>query len=181
LTSFVPRLHSSWRVLLLLLVGLLFFLAVPLPAAAHSRLVQSDPAAGQVLTAGPATVRLTFSEQAALDFSSIQVLDRGRHRLDTGPVTQPGGDRLSLQVGVQPNLPTGIYTGIWRVVSAVDGHLTESSFAFTVLRPGEPTPTPGAEPTAVAGSPGDTGGSQSPEGNTPPPSPIRWLLRSLAL
>ncbi len=161
-------------------LALLTLVALPLPAAAHSQLVTASPAIGQVLTAGPSEVRLTFSEQVALDFSSIQVLDRGRHRLDTGPLTQPGGDRLSLRIGVQPDLPTGVYTVVWRVVSAVDGHLTESNYAFKVFLPGEPTPTPGAEPTPDASVPGTTTAPPS-EGNTPPPSPIRWVFRAVAL
>ncbi len=174
-----PRLHHSWRVLLLLL-GCVLLLVAPIPAAAHSQLVSADPAPGQVLAVAPTEIRLTFSERVAFDFSGIQVLDRGRHRLDTGPVTQPNGNPLALRVAVQPGLKSGVYTVVWRVVSAVDGHLTESSYAFTVLVAGEPTPTPGAEPTPEGIAP-ETGPPSAPEGNTPPPDPIRWGLRALAL
>jgi copper transport protein len=179
LTVSSPRLHHSWRVLLLLL-GCVLLLVAPIPAAAHSQLVSADPSPGQVLTAPPTEIRLTFSEQVALDFSAIQVLDRGRHRLDTGPVTQPNGDPLRLRVAVTPDLKSGVYTVVWRVVSAVDGHLTESRYAFTVLVAGEPTPTPGAEPTPPVIAP-ETGPPSAPEGNTPPPDPVRWGVRALAL
>lgn len=163
-----------------MLLGLGSLVLPPIPAAAHSQLVSADPAPGAVLAAAPTEIRLTFSEQVAVDFSGIQVLDRGRHRLDTGPVTQPNGDRLALRVAVTPGLKSGIYTVVWRVVSAVDGHLTESSYAFTLRPAGEPTPPPGAEPTPEAGTPEPTTPA-APEGTTPPPDPVRWVLRAAAL
>lgn len=128
----------------LLAVPLLAVLA-PSGAHAHDQLVSSDPADGQVLTAPPTQVVLTFSSQVIDLSQDVQLtLPDGQRR-----------DGLDVVVGgstVTATLPDGLgggeYGVQWRVVSG-DGHPIEGSFRFTVDAPAA-TPSDAAAPTGPA-------------------------------
>ncbi len=57
-----------------------------------------------------------------------------------------------MDVSLQPNLPPGVYTVVWRSDSNDDGHVLTASFFFTVANPDGTVPTlsPGANPGANA-------------------------------
>jgi copper transport protein len=103
----------------------------PASAFAHAGLLSADPAAGARLGASPEAVRLTFSEQPQASLSEIRVLG------PAGAPEQLGGPRLAeadpstLEVPLR-RLGKGLYTVSWKVISAVDGHATEGTFAFGV-------------------------------------------------
>ncbi len=126
---------------LALFAALLLSFAVSGVSLAHSRLTGSTPAAGARLAQSPERIVITFSEGAEPEFSTFALLDRSRthFELDHPPLLE--GDKVS--IFVQPNLPPGAYTVQWKVVSALDGHLTRGSIPFRIL---------GAEPTAIAGA-----------------------------
>lgn len=133
-------------------------------AQGHALLRSSDPAAGALLDAAPSEVRLTFTEPPDRDLSAIHVLDRTGEQVEAGRFE--GVRAAALQVRVPlVDLPNGVYTVSWRVVSTVDGHLTAGAFAFGI----------GVSP---AGAPPLPGTSEAP--STPPPSPLgvagKWLL-----
>src|SRR5690349_25034461 len=93
-------------------------------ALAHSLLVNSNPASGAQLTSPPASVQMTFSEGVALDFSSFAVIDRARQHYESSAPPVLDSTKGHVTVALQPNLPAGTYIVQWKVVSAVDGHLT---------------------------------------------------------
>ena len=127
------------------------------PAAAHTALVSSSPAAGATVEA-PASVSLTFNE-ALLDIGAqIVVLDAEGGNHASGDVYFP--DPSTVRVDVAP-LGPGSYTAEWRVVSA-DGHPIEGSLPFTVVA--APSPTPSPTPSATP----EPSGSAAP---TPSASP----------
>lgn len=160
------------------MLALGLFLIAPQGTAAHPQLVRTEPAARQVLDRAPTEVGIWFNEAVTLEFSAIQVLDRARREYAVGPLEQPDGDPSRLRIALQPNLPSGTYNVIWRILSTVDGHVLEGRFIFTVRLPGEPTPTPGPEPEPL---PDDTSAPPTDEPTTPAVSPVRWLVRALAL
>ncbi|HUS14825.1 MAG TPA: copper resistance protein CopC [Chloroflexia bacterium] len=170
---------GAWRRDVLVATALLVWLGAAgvVPVAwAHAQLVRSDPAARAVLPVAPARVDLTLSEAITPEFSTMEVLDRARNVVSVAPLSQPAGN-TSLRVGLQPGLRNGTYTVLWRVVSAVDGHVTQGNFAFIVQAAGGPIETPGPALTPVAG-----GGTPSDEDESSPPPPAgRWLARALAL
>jgi copper transport protein len=126
---------------------------------AHGGLSRADPAPGAALGASPKSIRLFFTEAPEASLSDIAIVDlKGNAYQTDGPQAVPG-DPLSLIVALRP-LERGVYLVNWRVVSAVDGHLTSGSYAFGV----------GVVPTTAAtGSPA-----------MPAPTPLevsaRWLL-----
>jgi copper transport protein len=156
-------------------VVLLLSLIFAPQAAAHARLQSSNPPAGAVVPQTPAMVQLTLSEAISPQFSQIQVLDRTRHDVSTGPVAVDLRDPATMGVALQPGLPSGVYTVVWRAISAVDGHVTLGNFAFTIQVPGQ------AAAVAPAAAPESGGVGADAGGSSPPPPLLRWIWRALVL
>jgi methionine-rich copper-binding protein CopC len=92
-------------------------------AAAHARLVRSNPADKAVLTAPPARVELWFNE----------LLDQGFHSLEVIPAAQLKTKRTRVSIALKL-LPPGDYVIEWRVLSR-DGHSAPGRLRFTVKAP----------------------------------------------
>jgi copper transport protein len=110
------------------------------PASAHAVLESSTPGQGSRVSAPPAAVTLVFSEEVGVAARALQVLDPRGRRVDRADPGHADGDARTLQVAIAPELPTGSYTVVWRVVSA-DGHPASGTFAFGVgVDAGAPPP-----------------------------------------
>jgi copper transport protein len=104
---------------------------VPATAAlAHSKLEESEPAAGAQLAQSPPQVLLRFNEPVEISLGAIRVFDHNGHQIKTSTAHHPGG--IGSQVAVDlPKLADGGYVVAWRVVSA-DSHPVHEAFTFTV-------------------------------------------------
>jgi copper transport protein len=121
-------------------------------ASAHAQFVRSQPEANAVLAQSPIEVLIWFTESVEIGFSEIQVVDATGARQDNGD-THVHNDPTNPGVTLKPNLLQGTYTVAWRVLSAVDGHRTAGTFAFTVgVAPIGPPQTSETPPDAFAGS-----------------------------
>jgi methionine-rich copper-binding protein CopC len=98
--------------------------ALAAPAAAHSTLESSDPAAGSSVPASPRHIVLTFSEDPDAKLSLVGVIDSSGATVPgvSAPEAVPD-EKLQLRVTPSRPLDDGVYTVNWRVVSAVDGHV----------------------------------------------------------
>ena len=113
-------------------VLLLPLLLASLPAAAHSELRQSLPAAGAVLMQAPEQIELLFNER-------VQVTALRLYR--------EGGEEISLprrsirttsrEIIALPPLPPGAYRAEWRIISA-DGHPVGGVIPFRIEAPNRP-------------------------------------------
>ena len=112
------------------LACLVLGLSIATASHAHAFLDHADPKVGSVRQDAPADVRLWFNEAVEPAFSSIEVLDAGGKRVQTGPVQVDGAHRMVLRVAL-PKLPAGAYVVRWRAVS-VDTHATEGRFGFRI-------------------------------------------------
>jgi copper transport protein len=137
----------------------LLIIAAGQQASAHSGLRFSSPLSGATLGATPARIHLTFAERPEPTLATIRVVDTKGAAFQVDKPEAVADDPLSLFVRVRP-LDRGVYTVYWRVVSAVDGHVSAGAFVFGVLM----------APTAVA----------APEAETNA-SPIEAVARSLLL
>lgn len=106
-------------------------LALAQPAFAHAVLVRSTPEANASLTTAPTTVEIFFSETLEASFSTILVYDSAGNLVTSGDARLDPADATHLIVPLQ-SLPDGVYTVSWRVLSAVDGHITSGAFPFAV-------------------------------------------------
>jgi methionine-rich copper-binding protein CopC len=102
------------------------------PAFPHAALVRSTPSARATLSRVPARVELWFNERLEPAYSSLSVQNASGVPVDQRDVLVGPDDRRRLSVGV-PALSPGRYVVRYRVLS-VDGHVVESTFAFTVKR-----------------------------------------------
>jgi len=103
---------------------------LPAVARAHSQLARSQPARGAAVARAPERVRLWFTERLEPAFASLSVWSEAGAQVDAGDAAVDAADPILLSVST-PNLAAGRYTVRYRILS-VDGHIVESSFAFTV-------------------------------------------------
>ncbi|MEP6775974.1 MAG: copper resistance protein CopC, partial [Chloroflexota bacterium] len=169
-----PVLRISSLILAFVLVAWLLY---PPIASAHAELIRSTPSAGESLDASPQTMRLEFGESVSLDFSTIQVYDRARTPQKAGALGQPSGESNVIKTSLPNTLGPGVYTVVWRVISAADGHVTAGSFAFRVRNT-----------TAAAGSAQDAGPiapdaqlAAVAEAQIESGDPFRWVIRAITM
>ncbi len=118
------------RALLFYIVVLLGFGLGMSGAAAHSRLVKSDPSARAVLDKAPKVLKLWFNEAVEPAFAKIWIVPAQGPQI---PLTSQGdnSDRKLLVVTLPDNLPAGPVNIGYHVLS-VDGHVIEEKLSFTV-------------------------------------------------
>ncbi len=120
------------------LVALLLTLAaLPASALAHATLEATTPARGATARVEPKQVVLRFDEAVEGNFGAVRVFDARGDRVDSGPVTHPGGAGARLAVALKPGLRNGTYTATYRVISA-DSHPVSGGFVFSIGAAGAP-------------------------------------------
>lgn len=135
------------------------------PAAAHARLIGSDPEDGATVDVAPVEIVLEFSERVQEDFAQVAVLDADDgHHEDGEPVVS--GSTVTQAVNA---LSAGDYRISYRVGSS-DGHPISGTLTFTVTAREDAEPVASPEPThtAPASPPAQT---QSPEPTEPAETP----------
>lgn len=126
-----PRLRVG-LLLLLLLAGSSALLR-PQTAEAHATLVRSEPAVAGGYADAPRSITLWFSETLEADYSRIDLLRPDGSRATTNtPTALAGSTEPALQLLLDDALSDGAYTVVWSVLSAVDGHVSNGVFSFTV-------------------------------------------------
>jgi methionine-rich copper-binding protein CopC len=108
--------------------------AMPGLASAHARYKSSTPGKGEVVSAPPAQVEITFTEdiQKVSGSYSMAVSDAGGAIASTGPAVIDEQDRSKMSVPLASNLPPGRYVVHWSNVSDGDGDPASGEFAFYV-------------------------------------------------
>lgn len=129
---------------MLLLVGLLVIITA-VPAAAHARLVGTDPAEDAVLPTRPAAVRLIFDQpvQAVAGGITLFAADGPPRTLDGTAVGE------TFEVPLPDDLGPGTYLIGWRVRSE-DAHPISGVLEFSIGRRGPPPSGPQPTVTDVA-------------------------------
>jgi len=118
------------RLAVFFLLPALLLLTAPL-VRAHASLVKSDPPANSAQKIPPTRVQLFFSEALESGFSAVSVLDRAGAAYDQRDLRSIADNSSGLEISLN-EMPLGLYTVAWQVLSAVDGHVTKGSFVFTI-------------------------------------------------
>ncbi|HVL54541.1 MAG TPA: copper resistance protein CopC [Vitreimonas sp.] len=147
------------------LLALLAWLLVPLPAAAHAELQATFPEAGASLSSSPQAVAARFSEALAGE-SSIDVVAGDGTVVAAGGIDPEDGRRLI--AALESDLAPGTYEVRWRAFGS-DGHLERGTFGFTVLAPTPPPAT--LEPTSATATPDPSPSATALPTEVPLPSP----------
>ena len=106
------------------------FIAFPNFAAAHTKIIGADPAKDAVLTTPPTAVNLMFAKALEPKFSAIRILDASGKQVDKANTTVKGDGHNEMSVDL-PQLPAGVYTVMWNIVS-LDGHKMKGDYTFTI-------------------------------------------------
>lgn len=112
------------------------------PAVAHDTLVSSSPADGETLTASPAEIRLTFSDDALPIAPQVIVFPEGTPPGEAQEATVDGRD---VHLALPDPLAEGTYRVSWSVVSS-DGHRIEGTYLFHLDADGDGVVTASATP-----------------------------------
>lgn len=152
----VPNIYLLGGTVLALFCGAL---TSATPGNAHSDLLRSSPISDTVLSASPGEIIFFFSEPVVVETSDVQLVDSADAPYDLNDFHHHG-DATNPGLGVQPNLPSGVYTVQWDVISATDGHQSSGSFSFEVVsNPLMGTPSVSVRP--VDEDAGDSSGGSS--------------------
>lgn len=98
------------------------------PALAHATVAGSDPAESSRLTAVPAKVTMTFSEDVSVGAGFLKVVDSKGNTVSTGNATSTGRD---VSVAMASGLGDGSYIVSYRITSA-DSHPIDGAYSFVV-------------------------------------------------
>ena len=128
----------------ILLAGFGIFAALS-PAAAHTDLVRTSPAADSQVNAAQETISLTFSEPPLVDGAAIVVMTSEGDILDS---PAPALDGASLSIPWPSDLIPGNVTVQWRA-TAQDGHVESGEFVFNYTAAAESTPVPTTSESAL--------------------------------
>lgn len=103
-------------------------------ASAHANYKSSTPAKGEVLSASPSQVSVTFTQdvQKITGTFGIEVANADGASVTSGEVALDDDDRSTMTVPLQPALPDGRYAVRWKNVSDADGDDANGAFSFYV-------------------------------------------------
>ena len=100
-------------------------------ASAHAVLESSTPQRGAVLKESPPEVTFAFNEPVEASLGAVRVFDTEANEVQTGEVERIGESGDEIGIALQDDLPDGVYTATYRVVSA-DSHAISGGLVFTV-------------------------------------------------
>jgi methionine-rich copper-binding protein CopC len=98
------------------------------PAAAHSLLLESAPAANSTVDAAPSVLRLRFNNRIEKRLSRVRLVDERGQTHDLSVAADGAADQLIAGV---PPVTAGRYRVEWQVLST-DGHVVTGRFTFRV-------------------------------------------------
>lgn len=109
-------------------------LLLPAAADAHAILDSTAPQRGEVLAEQPEQVAFYFSEPVETAFGAVRVFNSSGEEVQSGEALRPGDDGTGVAVALEPDLPDGTYTAVYRVISA-DSHPVSGGFVFSIGKP----------------------------------------------
>ncbi|HEX9708747.1 MAG TPA: CopD family protein [Candidatus Thermoplasmatota archaeon] len=118
------------------LLPLLLILALALGSAvgtayAHAIYQSSQPEANAILPAPPAGITVRLTERVSPGSASLAVTDSAGAHFERNATRISSIDTRVISTDVAPIDP-GVYTVVWRVTSADDGHPSAGAFSFCV-------------------------------------------------
>jgi methionine-rich copper-binding protein CopC/putative copper export protein/streptogramin lyase len=149
--------HSSALFLasfLILSIGFTFFVSFLYSdnVFGHAFLLESNPASSASLENAPARVEVFLSEPVDDSYSEVKVIGPDGKQIDNKDTQHFDGDQSTLGVTLpEGGLEDGVYTVSVKMLSQIDGHVTDGAFVFGI---GEKTSVPTGE-----GEQGAAGGS----------------------
>jgi copper transport protein len=114
-------------------------------AHAHATLVSSTPADGSRVEVSPRVVTLRFDESVRLVAGATHVITDDGTPADAGDA-HVAADGATVVIPLRPDLASGSYSAVWRVISA-DTHIVSGSIGFGVRQDARAPLSQGADPS----------------------------------
>ena len=128
------------------IVALLFLLPSAGDVFGHAFVLDSSPKPSESLEKPPAEVEVFLSEPVDDRYSEVKVLGPDGKQIDNKDTQHFDGDQSTLGVTLPgEGLEDGIYTVSTKMLSQIDGHVTDDAFVFGV---GETTSLPSSSGSA---------------------------------
>jgi copper transport protein len=99
---------------------------------AHAFVINSNPSPSQTLKSSPTKVEVYLSEPVDLRYSKLSVIDQNGKQVDNKNVQYANRDQTALSVILLPDIKDGLYTVSTKMLSQIDGHVTDNAFVFGV-------------------------------------------------
>ena len=121
-------------IFLIVAISILLFSLIPaIPKSyAHAFVIDSNPSPSQTLKSAPTKVQVHLSEPVDLKFSKITVIGPDGRQVDNKDIQYINGDQTALTVSLPPAIKGGVYTVYTKMLSQIDGHVTDNAFVFGV-------------------------------------------------
>ena len=98
----------------------------------HAFVIDSVPSPSQSLKTPPSKVQVSLSEPVDARYSKVSVVDANGEEVDKKDVHYVNGDHTLLSVSLPAGIEDGVYTVSTKMLSEVDGHVTDNAFVFGV-------------------------------------------------
>lgn len=103
----------------------------PASVFAHAYVVASNPAANETLDTSPEMIVIDFNEPIEAGFHKLEVIGPNGDDVTEGEAAIDPQKPSRLTVSLQSDLPEGLYTAKWNVVSG-DGHAISGTIPFQI-------------------------------------------------
>jgi putative copper export protein/streptogramin lyase/methionine-rich copper-binding protein CopC len=136
----IRRGPESWPTFSIFLVSLVAISLVALilftiadRAFGHAFVLDSNPSPSQLLENPPKRVEVFLSEPVDDRYSKITVIGPDGKQVDEKDTEHIGGDQSTLGVTIsREGLKDGVYTVSTKMLSQIDGHVTDNAFVFGI-------------------------------------------------
>jgi copper transport protein len=118
------------RIYIYIITIAIILFSFPTFSSAHAYIIKSFPVDNENLHQPPKNVSIEFNEEIQPSFHYLQVFDQNGKRVDKGEHIESNNPKI-LKANVKSNLPSGIYTIKWKIVSA-DGHPVDGVIPFQI-------------------------------------------------
>jgi len=98
---------------------------------AHAYMLRSNPVDGAILKDPPGEIRIWFDEPISDRFSSVQLFDVNSQPIEVVGIQRDSSDPTLLIISV-PELGSGVYSVLWKILSEVDGHYSQGLLVFGI-------------------------------------------------
>jgi copper transport protein len=126
--------HILSPIVVIAVFSILMLVSLPtIPKSyAHAFVINSNPTPSQTLKAPPTKVEVHLSEPVDLRYSKLSVIDQYGKQVDNKNVQYANGDQTALSVILPHDIKDGLYTVSTKMLSQIDGHVTDNAFVFGV-------------------------------------------------
>jgi copper transport protein len=119
------------KMFLIIAVFSIMIFSFPGMSSAHAYIVKSSPSENQTMSKSPNKVTIEFDEMIQATFYSIQVFNMKGIQVSKGNGKINSNNTKILETDIKKELPKGIYSIKWRVVSS-DGHPIDGVIPFQI-------------------------------------------------